>query len=627
MAIRIPIITDLQDKGIRDAKKAFGDFKTSVNNAEGGLDKFKAGSKSIFDAVQANAVTFGVAAGAALFSFAKAGVEAFQDLALSAGKFSDATGLAVEDASRYIEAAGDIGVPIDKVEVAIGKLNKTIGADPDKVRDLGVDLVYLKDGSLDVNETFLNTIQRIKDIKDPAEKARVAAQLLGKGWQGMAELIELGADDLRASLDSVSESKVIDEKELANAKEYRDTMDTLRGVFEDISLAVGQQLIPLLTDAASWLEKISTYKIGENTTLGWIFKLGKWNIDRTLWPFKKIAEAVEAITGSGKDAEVLPETMRAAADETDRFNRAALNKIPVITNTFDKLRDKVEEVAVEMSADSFERFYEVQKKTVDVIRPDRIDNFRLKLDGLAGVMSADTWERFMTTLDDPIIRILPDRLERVQVAAKDVWEEVRNIDQAWKDLTGTLETDVAIDTAKISLNDLSEAAAKAFSTGAQEDIFAYRELLLQATTEIANLAEGMDDASSRQVKILVDKGDLEGALTLIEKIKAFQKTYANVSDPYAAMAGAANIDLSGLKFKAAGGPVMAGGSYIVGERGPELFTPSSSGNITPNNALGGGANITVNVNGGDPNQVVAAIQRWVRDNGAIPMTTTTAIRR
>jgi phage-related protein len=48
-------------------------------------------------------------------------------------------------------------------------------------------------------------------------------------------------------------------------------------------------------------------------------------------------------------------------------------------------------------------------------------------------------------------------------------------------------------------------------------------------------------------------------------------------------------------FRAAGGPVSAGSSYIVGERGPELFTPSSSGAIVPNNALGGGGiNITVN---------------------------------
>ena len=71
---------------------------------------------------------------------------------------------------------------------------------------------------------------------------------------------------------------------------------------------------------------------------------------------------------------------------------------------------------------------------------------------------------------------------------------------------------------------------------------------------------------------------------------------------------------------------MSGGSYIVGERGPELFTPSSSGNITPNHAMGGGANITVNVNGGDPDAVVRAIQKYARQNGAIPLQTTTGAR-
>jgi len=47
--------------------------------------------------------------------------------------------------------------------------------------------------------------------------------------------------------------------------------------------------------------------------------------------------------------------------------------------------------------------------------------------------------------------------------------------------------------------------------------------------------------------------------------------------------------------KAQGGPVSGGKSYIVGERGPELFTPRGSGNITPNNQLGGSVNINVNV--------------------------------
>jgi len=56
--------------------------------------------------------------------------------------------------------------------------------------------------------------------------------------------------------------------------------------------------------------------------------------------------------------------------------------------------------------------------------------------------------------------------------------------------------------------------------------------------------------------------------------------------------GVSWTDIAGKK--AAGGPVTGGKSYIVGEKGPELFVPGSSGNIVPNHAMGG-ANIVVNV--------------------------------
>nr|BAR21163.1 phage tape measure protein [uncultured Mediterranean phage uvMED] len=48
-------------------------------------------------------------------------------------------------------------------------------------------------------------------------------------------------------------------------------------------------------------------------------------------------------------------------------------------------------------------------------------------------------------------------------------------------------------------------------------------------------------------------------------------------------------------FLANGGPAQAGKSYIVGEKGPELFTPSVSGMVSPNSSLGGSTNVVVNV--------------------------------
>lgn len=50
--------------------------------------------------------------------------------------------------------------------------------------------------------------------------------------------------------------------------------------------------------------------------------------------------------------------------------------------------------------------------------------------------------------------------------------------------------------------------------------------------------------------------------------------------------------------KASGGPVTAGTTYLVGEKGPELFTPNASGAIVPNSAMGGsGTTINLTVNG------------------------------
>lgn len=47
-------------------------------------------------------------------------------------------------------------------------------------------------------------------------------------------------------------------------------------------------------------------------------------------------------------------------------------------------------------------------------------------------------------------------------------------------------------------------------------------------------------------------------------------------------------------MKAIGGPVQRGNPYIVGERGPELFVPSRTGSIVPNDGMSGGGQVVVN---------------------------------
>ena len=255
MAINIPIVSEFNAKGLQDAQNAFKNFRTKINEAEGSMGKFKAGATAALDTVKANAGQFAAAAGAAIATFALDAINDFQDLAIAAGKFADATGIAVEDASALIEVAGDLGIESDSVRNAIGKMNTAISKGADEFEALGIEIARNDQGLIDSNETFIRTVDALNNIKDGADRSRTATEIFGKGWKDMSEIIAGGAPALRAAIESVSDAKIIDEKELERARELRAAQDALKDAFEDVSLAIGSALLPALTYLLETAEK------------------------------------------------------------------------------------------------------------------------------------------------------------------------------------------------------------------------------------------------------------------------------------------------------------------------------------------------------------------------------------
>ena len=66
--------------------------------------------------------------------------------------------------------------------------------------------------------------------------------------------------------------------------------------------------------------------------------------------------------------------------------------------------------------------------------------------------------------------------------------------------------------------------------------------------------------------------------------------------------GISNAIMGAFGFLAEGGPAKAGSPYIVGERGPELFVPGTSGTVIPNDRMGqmgggvGGPTVNISYN-------------------------------
>jgi len=93
------------------------------------------------------------------------------------------------------------------------------------------------------------------------------------------------------------------------------------------------------------------------------------------------------------------------------------------------------------------------------------------------------------------------------------------------------------------------------------------------------------------------EGAIQGTKTLGEVassvFRQISRAFINL-----AITGAFGKGGLGIPGFAEGGSVGGGSPIIVGEKGPEIFTPGKSGYITPNHALGGTNNVTINVDAG-----------------------------
>lgn len=99
----------------------------------------------------------------------------------------------------------------------------------------------------------------------------------------------------------------------------------------------------------------------------------------------------------------------------------------------------------------------------------------------------------------------------------------------------------------------------------------------------------------------------EFAMAVVQDLYRILVVQNMVNAAKSAMSGGGNFFSSLFGGgKADGGPVKGGTTYLVGERGPELFTPPSNGNIVPNHELGGGTTIVQNIN------ISTGVQQTVR---------------
>lgn len=88
------------------------------------------------------------------------------------------------------------------------------------------------------------------------------------------------------------------------------------------------------------------------------------------------------------------------------------------------------------------------------------------------------------------------------------------------------------------------------------------------------------------------------ALRALDEIaaSALRSGIASLGGAFSGGLGGIVGGLLGLPGRATGGNVSPGSAYVVGERGPELFVPTSAGRIDNGSGMGGGRDVRVSIN-------------------------------
>ncbi|MEQ1872971.1 MAG: hypothetical protein ABL953_04525 [Ilumatobacteraceae bacterium] len=213
-------------------------FRNSVSQANGAVGKFKAGASSAFATLKANAGAFAMAAGAALIGFAIKAVHAFEKTAKAAVDLGKKTGLATEQASRWIAVGDDFEVSADSLAGALGKVVKTL--DSGAWKKYGIATRDASGEARSTNDIFLDALDVLNKTTNATERARIGNELFGKGYAAIAPLVGKTRAEYETMLGAVEKGQVITDKEAAKAERMRKAEDALGDALAEVTLAFGE---------------------------------------------------------------------------------------------------------------------------------------------------------------------------------------------------------------------------------------------------------------------------------------------------------------------------------------------------------------------------------------------------
>ena len=510
----------------------------------------------------------------------------------------NAFGLTTDSVSKivdgFVQTQNDGKIVVGQYASQIGRVAPIAAAAGVGIDELNAAISTVTAQGVPVESTFSGINQIIASIVKPTSEAAKAAKRLGldfssaaiktKGFGGFLEDViqktggsEVEITKLFGSVDALKALMPLINDDLVTFNKNLDNQKNATGAAGNAADIMGQTV-------SSQINQI----VNNITTL-------VRGLDQVLGP------AISGLLGMIND--VLSAATAAVAKLTEMFqmNRARRQAREELGGTMGRGTRKADPAAVEARA---QEIFEASKASAAAVATatqppaNQILPTGGDLSGRRGKTDAERAAEALAKQKESAAQLLVSLQQKGQLEAASTEEQRRELalqfekenlaarfpaltEEQLKPLRDVLDANHGITEEKRKQKKLDDQAAKK----AKETADRYKQLgdaiKSNVTDSIIDAIEGTKSLGETALGIIKDLGR--------------QFLRFGINQAFGALGGTGGI--LGMLFgggKASGGTVQGGRSYMVGERGPELFTPGRTGSIAPSGSFGG-ANVTVNV--------------------------------
>lgn len=594
-----------------------------------------------------------VAAFAGAIAFSKKLVDANTQL-YQLARQAEGLNVSVKFLSGMAEQADDLGVNLQQLSVVFGTLNRQIAtAQRGSARAKGLFAEFGIDPNKakSTEEVFLAIADSVQKYGLNARRAGELTQIFGASGKDIVPILQQGAAAIRANNDAMAKTgQIITDDNLPAITALYNAADSVGDRFTALRNNLVMSLAPALTKT---LERVDDFVAG----------LDKQNVDAFAGSITTLANAFvtlstnivngfKAIQAFGRYLAFRKtgfiDTDAPLKDQESQFNEL-LTRQQELQNKFDATGNAFVKSQLDQVTQQVKRAQDLFKAMQQLAHPGGAESAmtlsgkdvpdwmkaglgaqpptarpELQLLGKptsdGGTKQADkdarSYQRTLADLQtqlhelDGIYNQNIASINGVTAAEQAFNERMDGANQLLE--AGRINWEQYGNIAQDALQNLNDKAAetfdnlKALNDGLMQGMqFAFHSFVDDFSEGIANMLEGGK---------LGFKSILKSFLHMVEKMIIQWLILKAIMGIGGAMGGTANgTDFASFLYRggqmpagrAAGGPVSAGTTYLVGEKGPELFTPSAAGTITTNSQMRSsmGGNITVEnhivVNSGD----------------------------